>query len=478
MRPLRGRSRAPGFGANRRRGPRRRPAGTPPSGRRRRARTPGPAARGSPTASGTTRSGPPQRRAARPWSRPLSGSCEPVHPGLDLGELLVDLPVVSRADPAFIAPGQLLDSGHRPQALGDAVEVDRRRRPVAEVPVGRQRVVGDHEGPCGRLHNDDLHAGRVSPDPLEVHAIDQAEVPIDDLQAAARVDGLQIAVEAVADEPPDPRIPPAGPAPEIQLALLDPERRLRKEPFQVEVVPVQVGEDDGLDLTRIDLRGRKKRFPRPELLHRGALDPAEARGEPRVDEDRGPRPPQQPEEIRRGGRFPHRPQVEPGGPVARDRPRAQRIDLVGRCHDPLLLEFLRRRPRYPCYTTRWTTVPVARKRVTFSAHMLSPLARASGVVPAVCGVSTTFGAPSRGLSRATGSLASTSIPAPIRGPDRRASASAASSTMSPRAVLMKIAPRRIRMNWAGPRRPRVSGLDRRWSETTSAPPSNASRVGT
>ena len=90
-----------------------------------------------------------------------------------------------------------------------------------------------------------------------------------------------------------------------------------------------------------------------------------------------------------------------------------------------------------------------------------------------CGVSTVFGAPSKGESRG-GSCSKTSTAAPPSWPLASASASAASSTMPPRATLTSSAVGFISASaWRRSCRasPQSSGT---WSVTTSARPSSSS----
>ena len=91
------------------------------------------------------------------------------------------------------------------------------------------------------------------------------------------------------------------------------------------------------------------------------------------------------------------------------------------------------------------------------------------------GVTITWSIASSGLSGAIGSCSNTSSAAPAIRRARNASISAASSTMGPRATLMKYAVGRIRANCGAPTRWRVSSLSRQQTATKSAAASSVSR---
>lgn len=74
----------------------------------------------------------------------------------------------------------------------------------------------------------------------------------------------------------------------------------------------------------------------------------------------------------------------------------------------------------------------------------------------MCGLSTTLDRASRGWSRGGGSTEKTSIPAPADGLAASHLASAISSTIEPRLVLMRIASRRISASSRSPTSPRVA----------------------
>ena len=82
----------------------------------------------------------------------------------------------------------------------------------------------------------------------------------------------------------------------------------------------------------------------------------------------------------------------------------------------------------------------------------------------MCGVATTCGSICSRWST-VGSLSNTSSPAPATWPDSMASASAASSIRSPRAVLMMRMPLRARASRSAFTRCRVCGVDGRCSDT-------------
>ena len=98
---------------------------------------------------------------------------------------------------------------------------------------------------------------------------------------------------------------------------------------------------------------------------------------------------------------------------------------------------------------------------------------ASAVEAPRWGVSTVFGASSRGES-VGGSCSKTSIPAPPRWPARSESARAASSTTPPRATLRTIEPGFSFAIASRPMRPRVERVSGTWTVTTSARASNSS----
>ena len=106
-------------------------------------------------------------------------------------------------------------------------------------------------------------------------------------------------------------------------------------------------------------------------------------------------------------------------------------------------------------------------RVAFPTAIRNPASSASGVIPAQCGVITTFDSAVNGCPGGKGSTANTSRPAPAICPDVRASSIAASSTIAPRAVFTRIADRFISPNSRTPTKPVVSGDSRRWTLTTS-----------
>src|SRR6058998_1737838 len=100
--------------------------------------------------------------------------------------------------------------------------------------------------------------------------------------------------------------------------------------------------------------------------------------------------------------------------------------------------------------------------------MINPaLACASRVDAPRCGVNTTLGAARSGLPTG-GSMSNTSTAAPDSFPDRNASASAASWTISPRAQFTRMAPRFIWANSAAATIPFVSGVRAACTLTTSA----------
>ncbi len=75
-----------------------------------------------------------------------------------------------------------------------------------------------------------------------------------------------------------------------------------------------------------------------------------------------------------------------------------------------------------------------------------------------------------------GSLAKTSRPAPCTTPERMASASASSSTMPPRAVLMIRIPGLALARRSAPISPRVSAFFGRWTVTKSEVAISSSRL--
>src|SRR5213593_4590893 len=90
--------------------------------------------------------------------------------------------------------------------------------------------------------------------------------------------------------------------------------------------------------------------------------------------------------------------------------------------------------------------------------MINPaLACASRVDAPRCGVNTTLGAARSGLPTG-GSVSNTSTAAPDSFPDRNASASAASWTISPRAQFTRMAPRFIWANSAAALTPETKGM--------------------
>ena len=94
--------------------------------------------------------------------------------------------------------------------------------------------------------------------------------------------------------------------------------------------------------------------------------------------------------------------------------------------------------------------------------------RERAVAQAMWGVMRVLGVCSRGLSAAGGSLASTSTPRPPSLPLCRASATAASSSRGPRAVLMRMAPGFMRARALALMMARVASVSGQCREMTSA----------
>src|SRR4029077_12157251 len=99
----------------------------------------------------------------------------------------------------------------------NTVNVDRRWGPIAEVAVGRQRVVADDKRSLGRLHDDNLHPGRVPADPFQLDTLDEVEGAVYDLQPAARLERSEVLGVAVAEKSPGPPVLSAEPMPEIHF---------------------------------------------------------------------------------------------------------------------------------------------------------------------------------------------------------------------------------------------------------------------
>ncbi len=93
----------------------------------------------------------------------------------------------------------------------------------------------------------------------------------------------------------------------------------------------------------------------------------------------------------------------------------------------------------------------------------------------MCGVRITLSSASRGWPAGGGSCSKTSSAAPARCPERKASASARSSTMPPRAQFTSMAPRFIFASAVASTRLRVLSVSGTWSETTSASRQSVSR---
>src|SRR5438067_789476 len=115
-----------------------------------------------------------------------------------------------------------------------------------------------------------------------------------------------------------------------------------------------------------------------------------------------------------------------------------------------------------------------RKFSIFSTARRRPSRITSGVCPAWCGERTTLASPRIGSPGLRGSSWKTSSPAPASRPCASASCSASRSTRAPRPVLTRIAVFFMSDSSRRPRKPRVSGARRRWSETKSAARSNPS----
>ena len=114
---------------------------------------------------------------------------------------------------------------------------------------------------------------------------------------------------------------------------------------------------------------------------------------------------------------------------------------------------------------------------TCSAIVWPALSCASAVDAPRCGVTTTLSSSNSGDS-VVGSAANTSSAAPAMTPSRTASASAASSTIPPRAVLTI---RRVGLAWvssSAEMSPMVSGVFGRWMVRKSARCTSSSTVGT
>ena len=106
--------------------------------------------------------------------------------------------------------------------------------------------------------------------------------------------------------------------------------------------------------------------------------------------------------------------------------------------------------------------------------MVTPaLSCASSVDAPRCGDTTTLGSSKSGDS-VHGSLAKTSSPAPATMPSRMASASASSSTIPPRAVLMMRMPGLALANRSRPNKPRSRASSGVWMETKSASATSSS----
>ena len=116
-------------------------------------------------------------------------------------------------------------------------------------------------------------------------------------------------------------------------------------------------------------------------------------------------------------------------------------------------------------TAKGTKSPL-RARMTCSAMVTPALSWASAVDAPRWGATTTDDSSNSGDS-VVGSLAKTSRPAPWIWPDRMASASAASSTMPPRAVLMIRSPGLALARRSLPMSPSVSAFLGRWTVTKS-----------
>ena len=109
-----------------------------------------------------------------------------------------------------------------------------------------------------------------------------------------------------------------------------------------------------------------------------------------------------------------------------------------------------------CASTSGLTTNSGRRPASASTMLARPveamLWKHSSVQHSECGVTITLSIASSGLSGATGSCSNTSSAAPAMRPSRSASISAASSTMGPRATLMKYAVGRICANCGAPTR--------------------------
>src|SRR3990172_2063254 len=172
-----------------------------------------------------------------------AASRQPEHAGAHLRKSRQDLAVVPRADAALVAAGQAANPLHRGETLGDAVDMDRGRHPIPKVPIGRQRIVGDHERAARRLYDDNLHPRRMPTHPFEPDTRRGLNGPVDHLEPAARAQRLEILRETVADEPLEPRLTDPISVPKLHLTSLDPKHRAWEEPFKIEMIPVQMRED-------------------------------------------------------------------------------------------------------------------------------------------------------------------------------------------------------------------------------------------
>ncbi len=112
--------------------------------------------------------------------------------------------------------------------------------------------------------------------------------------------------------------------------------------------------------------------------------------------------------------------------------------------------------------------------MTCSAMVTPALSWASTVEAPRWGATTTDGSSNSGDS-VVGSLANTSRPAPCTWPERMASASASSSTIPPRAVLMMRRPGLDLASRSLPISPMVSAFFGRWTVTKSDPAIRSSR---
>ena len=129
----------------------------------------------------------------------------------------------------------------------------------------------------------------------------------------------------------------------------------------------------------------------------------------------------------------------------------------------------------PCTFTASGTNSPARASLTDRATWVPAFSWASAVLAPRCGVATTAGISSSGLPVA-GSAANTSMAAPATRPSRKASASACSSTMPPRAAFTMRTPGLTRCSSFSPSRPIVSAFFGRCTVMKSASPSSSSRL--